>query len=72
MTVHPNFEQNRWVYLFYTHNNGYPDCPISIENGPLNRCSRFTMGDDWTADPDSEMVLFTQYGSEASVHLGGQ
>jgi hypothetical protein len=72
MTVHPNFVQNRWVYVFYTHNNGYPDCPISIFNGPVNRCSRFVMNDDWTIDPDSEEVLFTQYGAESPVHLGGQ
>ena len=72
VTVHPNFEENRWVYLFYTHNNGYEDCPVNVENGPVNRCSRFVMNEDWTVDAASEVILFTQYGQNDKVHLGGQ
>ena len=60
------------MYLFYTHNNGHEDCPVDIEDGPVNRCSRFVMNEDWTVDVDSEEVLFTQYGQADKIHLGGQ
>jgi len=70
--VHPNFSQNRWIYLFYTYNRGDKDCLVDVQDGPVNRCTRWTMKDDWTVDEDSELVLFTQHGAQASLHNGGE
>ena len=34
--VHPNFEENHWVYLFYTRiTDGL--CGLDLETGPVNR-----------------------------------
>ena len=72
LAVHPNFgeEDNRWIYLFYTHNNGSgPNCPV---NGPVNRCSRFVLDDDdWIINQNSEEILFTQYVGDDTIHNGG-
>ena len=70
--MHPNFAENRWIYLFYTYDNGDPECLVDVENGPVNRCSRFVMNDDWTVDPESEMVLFTSYRLVDKIHNGGE
>lgn len=71
VTVHPNFEENRWVYLFYTYNRGDGSCLVDIEAGPRNRCSRFVMKEDWTIDLETEIVLFQTSGLEDKIHNGG-
>jgi len=69
--AHPNFDENRWIYLFYTYNQGDTNCDMSIETGPVNRCSRFVVNDDWTVDDDSEFVLFQTSSLLDKVHNGG-
>jgi len=71
VTVHPNFDENRWVYLFYTYNRGDTSCLLDAKDGPINRCSRFVMNDDWTIDPDSELILFQTAPLQDKVHNGG-
>jgi len=72
VTVHPDFDTNRWVYLFYTYNRGNSDCPIDVETGPVNRCSRFVMKEDWTLDMETELVLFQTSGLYDKIHNGGE
>lgn len=57
---HPDFEENGWVYLYYTH-----------PTGPRNRISRFTMVGD-AISPQSERVLLTMERLGPSFnHNGG-
>jgi len=72
VTVHPQFNENRWVYLYYTFNRGNPDCPMDFTNGAVNLCSRFVMKDDWTLDVNSELVLFQSTPLNNRVHNGGE
>lgn len=59
-TLHPNFEKNRWVYLFYTYRED-GSCAIPHDEpgkaGPVNRVSRFTMNDSFQLQ--SEKVLIS-------------
>lgn len=56
VAVHPNFDVNNYVYLYYTFNkNG--TCNESEVDGPVNRLSRFELLGN-TIDPASETVLF--------------
>lgn len=72
VTVHPDFDRNRWVYFFYTYNRGNDDCAIDIQTGPVNRCSRFVMKEDWTLDLESELVLFQTPGQKDKIQNGGE
>lgn len=72
VTAHPNFEENRWIYLFYTYNRGSTECAKDADNGPVNRCSRWVMNDDWTVDEGSELVLFQTSGLLDQIHNGGE
>jgi glucose/arabinose dehydrogenase len=56
----PNFNANRYVYLYYTR----PTSP------PTNGVSRFTANGD-TAVPGSELSILSQDYSGGSVHNGG-
>jgi len=72
VAVHPQFNKNRWIYLFYTFDRGDKQCLIDIERGPVNRCSRFVMNEQYIVDPDSEVVLFTNYGQLDQLHNAGE
>ena len=72
VTVHPQFETNRWVYLYYTYNRDDPNCPVDYIYGAMNRCSRFVMNDDWTLDIESELVLFQSTPLPDKIHNGGE
>ena len=71
VAVHPNFEETRWVYLYYTYNRGDTSCPLDVVNGAVNRCSRFVMNDDWTIQGESEYVLFQSPPLMDKIHNGG-
>jgi glucose/arabinose dehydrogenase/type 1 glutamine amidotransferase len=47
LTLDPDFEDNRWLYLYYTTETG---------DGVVNRVSRFTLNGD-SIDPGSETVV---------------
>ncbi len=69
LAVDPEFEKNRFLYLYYTHEvrgscgaNG-PD--------PANRVSRFVLGDDDAVVPGSEKVLVDHILSPEGHHIAG-
>lgn len=68
--AHPNFQQNRFVYIYYTF-KGDTLCDQSRTNGPVNRCSRFVLQPDDTLDLASENVLFQTTPLEQRMHNGG-
>ena len=54
--AHPNFEKNRWLYLFYTT---YRDgCLEDEKKGPRNRLSRMKVKANNEIDKSSEQTLF--------------
>ena len=70
--VHPNFAENRWIYLFYTYNRGDPSCLVDDpSNGPVNRCVRVRVNEDWSVDRSSELVLFQTTRLDNRIHNGG-
>jgi hypothetical protein len=55
--VHPDFENNRFVYIYYNINkNG--NCDEDPVNGPVNRLSRFKLSTSNIVDIDSETIFF--------------
>jgi glucose/arabinose dehydrogenase len=67
----PDFQVNRHVYLYYTFNK-YGTCAFDAPpNGPVNRVSRFTLRDDNTIDPTSELVLIDGIPSPGGNHNAG-
>lgn len=54
--VHPNFEENRWIYLYYTFMK-HGTCEPEVDDSPVNRLSRFIVNDDFTIDRSSETVF---------------
>ena len=67
---HPNFESNRFVYMFYSyHRDG---CDESATSGPPNRLSRFTMNaDTLEIDLSTEFVLLETSPPAKHQHNGG-
>ena len=72
VAVHPQFAENRWVYLYYTYNRGNPNCPVDLTDGPFNLCTRYVMNEDWTLDMTSELVLFQSTPLPDKIHNGGE
>ena len=70
VAVHPDFENNHYVYLYYTFNK-YNSCDDTGPNAPTNRLSRFELGHDNVIDPASETVLLDAYQLYSDHHNGG-
>jgi glucose/arabinose dehydrogenase len=70
VAVHPQFAQNRFVYLYYTFKKS-GTCDFQASTSPVNRLSRFVLGDDNVIDPSSEAVLLDNIPSPEGVHNGG-
>jgi glucose/arabinose dehydrogenase/PKD repeat protein len=70
VAVDPGFHDNHFVYLYYTYRNG-SDCPSYPDTGPVNRLSRFVLGDDDLIDPATEFVLLDNIPSPYGVHNAG-
>ena len=77
VAVDPSFATNHYIYLYYTAQEKAGDC---AENGsttpagpdfPVNRVSRFTLGDDSIVDTASEAVLIDKIPSPHGNHNGG-
>eukprot|EP00544_Gedaniella_sp_CCMP2646_P008030 CAMPEP_0202488006 /NCGR_PEP_ID=MMETSP1361-20130828/6170_1 /ASSEMBLY_ACC=CAM_ASM_000849 /TAXON_ID=210615 /ORGANISM="Staurosira complex sp., Strain CCMP2646" /LENGTH=904 /DNA_ID=CAMNT_0049117497 /DNA_START=21 /DNA_END=2731 /DNA_ORIENTATION=+ len=70
--LHPNFDSNGWIYLYYTFpKNG--NCDEDVNDGPVNRLSRWT----WNAalneiDQDSEVVLLDTPSTARAQHNSGK
>lgn len=59
IALHPNFEQNGWIYLFFT-----------LPNAGKNRLSRFRVFGNY-ADPATEQILLETGQMAGSIHNGG-
>ncbi|MCB9263609.1 MAG: PQQ-dependent sugar dehydrogenase [Lewinellaceae bacterium] len=59
IVLDPGFEQNNFLYLFYT-----------VAGGNHNRISRFTANGNY-ALPDSEVILFELQPLSGTIHNGG-
>ena len=70
LAVDPNFSSNHHIYLYYTFNK-FGDCATSGPNTPVNRVSRFTLGDDDLVNPTSELVLIDNIPSATGLHNSG-
>jgi len=64
ITFHPDFEDNGWVFIYYS--------PAEVEGDqPYNLLSRFTVDGD-TIDPDSESEIIRVHTQrETCCHVGG-
>ena len=70
VAVDPQFESNHYVYLYYTFKNNGTSCPVGSNTSPVNRVSRFVLGDNDKIDPLSETVLIDGIPSMADYHIG--
>ena len=82
IAVDPQFASNQFIYLFYTARNGSSDCgtgSIYVDgtgnyapaNKPVNRVSRFTLGNDNIVSPSTELVIVDNMPSFAGNHNAG-
>ncbi|MBW8886800.1 MAG: PQQ-dependent sugar dehydrogenase [Fibrobacteres bacterium] len=73
VVFHPDFENNRWVYLWYTAKQLYQR--DNVTTGGQNRqmrMSRFTVKSDNTLDMSSEKNIIKILGSKSDMwHCGG-
>jgi glucose/arabinose dehydrogenase/PKD repeat protein len=70
IAVDPAFESNRSIFLYYTFNKSN-SCVTQSPTGPVNRVSRFVLGDDNSIDPATETVLIDNIPSFNGNHNGG-
>jgi len=72
---HPKFgESNRYIYLYYTYDiNNDCDSSGNRNRGPVNRLSRFVLGDNLEVDKSTEEVFFETpimpYGSHNAGNI---
>jgi glucose/arabinose dehydrogenase/PKD repeat protein len=70
LAVDPSFASNHYIYLYYTFNK-HGDCATSGANTPVNRVSRFVLGNDDVVDPASENILLDNIPSPTGLHNSG-
>jgi glucose/arabinose dehydrogenase len=70
VAVDPQFESNHYVYLYYTFKNNGSTCPTGSSTTPVNRVSRFVLGDNDLIDPASEFVLIDNIPAPEQYHIG--
>jgi len=70
IAVDPSFASNRFIYVYYTFRK-HGTCPNNSSTSPVNRVSRFTLGDNDIADPATELVLIDNIHSPAGNHNAG-
>ena len=70
IAVDPEFGANRFIYLYYTFNK-FGVCDRNTPTAPVNRISRFVLGDDDLVDPVSEVVLVDNIPSPDGIHNAG-
>ncbi len=70
VAVDPSFVTNRFVYLYYTWNK-FGSCPVAPSSQlPVNRVSRFVLGDNDLINPATEVVLIDNIPAPQSYHIG--
>jgi glucose/arabinose dehydrogenase len=71
VAVDPDFATTRHVFVYYTlKKSGVCGRPAPAD-APVNRVSRFTLGDDNIIDPGSEVVIVDEIPSPALFHNAG-
>jgi glucose/arabinose dehydrogenase len=70
VAVDPGFATNRYIYLYYTFKK-FGNCDYSSANGPVNRVSRFILGDNDVVSPSSETVLVDNIPNPDGIHNAG-
>ena len=70
VAVDPQFDSNHYVYLYYTFKNNGSTCPTGSNTSPVNRVSRFVLGNNDKIDPASETVLIDNIPAPAQYHVG--
>ena len=68
VAVDPAFESNHYVYLYYTYNNA--GCIYDSATTPVNRVSRFVLGDNDKIDKATETVLIDNIPAPQDFHIG--
>jgi glucose/arabinose dehydrogenase len=72
VTAAPDFATSHHVFAYYTGRNGDGSgCGRNVDPYPLNRVSRFTLDDDNTIDPGSEVVVLDGIPSRSGQNNGG-
>lgn len=67
----PEFAENSFIYLYYTHRADGVTCGSRTLPMPMNRVSRFVLRDNNTVDFGSETVLIANLPSWNGNHNGG-
>ena len=70
VAVDPAFAVNHHVFVLYTHRNGSA-CGRNLDPYPVNRVSRFTLGDDNRIDPAGEVVVLDHIPARTGQHNAG-
>jgi glucose/arabinose dehydrogenase/PKD repeat protein len=70
IAVDPAFSSNRAIYLYYTFKKSGV-CGFDSVTGPVNRVSRFILGDNDLVDLASEVVLIDNIPSTGGNHNAG-
>lgn len=70
VAVDPEFAANNFAYLYYTFRNG-TNCETQQANVPVNRVSRFVLGNENRIDLASEEVLIDNIPSFGGNHNAG-
>jgi glucose/arabinose dehydrogenase len=70
VAVDPGFAGNHFIYLYYTWKR-FGNCDYSSATGPVNRVSRFVLGDNDVVDPASEQVLIDNIPNFDGIHNAG-
>ncbi|BDC51536.1 hypothetical protein F183_A38520 [Bryobacterales bacterium F-183] len=71
VAVDPEFAQNSFIYLYYTHRADGVTCGSRTLPMPMNRVSRFVLRANNTVDLTSETVLISNIPSWNGNHNGG-
>ena len=70
IAVDPSFTTTRQIFLYYTWNK-FNSCATNSSTAPVNRVSRFVLGDDDRVDPASELILIDNIHSFGGNHNAG-
>ena len=70
VAVDPDFATNHHIYLFWTFNK-FNQCPVGTNMTPVNRVSRYTLGNNSRIKPASGKVLIDNIPSPATGHDAG-
>ena len=71
VAVDPAFTTNHQIFLYYTYNKFANACPTQAAQTPVNRVSRFVLGDSNVVDAASETVLIDNVPSYNGDHNSG-